>query len=578
MSKIILSVVIVISFLFWQCNGNTKASIPYQNSSVKEDFRKALSDRITSIDSLDHLFHLLKDNFNIIKDFYSGIEYQSVILSDINAKDKVDSILSFFEKVNEHGIAPKIYNPELIRYELNKSSDTKLDLNQRYYHLSNAELILANSIINYSLHLRQGLVNPNKLFSPDYEIPSKRLTSSEIIEPLQQNSITIYLEKIQPKSDRYVKLQQALKNFNNLLEQEWKPIPPLNSKIEQGNKYQFINQIVKRLIILGFIDTNKTKIETYSKYENFLVEPIKQFQRAHGLIDDGVIGKGTIERLNITPAEYLEKIKLNLERFRWNDYSDTSKYILVNIPDFKLKGIENKEKIIEIKVCTGRKVKWQTPVLYSQLSHLVLNPTWNVPQSIIEEEIIDGLKKDSLYLIKRNFKAYKSGKEVSLEEINIEELKTKRYTLIQAPGAGNALGKIKFMFDNPFGVYLHDTPTRAPFNYVNRAVSHGCVRVEKPYLLAEFLLKDNSDWTVDYVKIETGYNISDKKLINQFQSIRNKLRKNYSYGETTEVRLFNRIPVFIDYFTTWVDEDGILNYREDVYEKDKLLKKHLNFL
>lgn len=578
MSKIILTVVIVISFLFWQCNGNTKASIPYQNSSVKEDFRKALSDRITSIDSLDLLYHLLKDNLELIKSFYSSIEYQPVIIIDFNAKDKVDSILYFFEKANEHGITPKIYNSELIKSEFEKSSDTKLDLKQRYYHLSNTELILANSLINYSLHLRQGFVNPNKLFSPDYEIPSKRLTSSEIIEPLQQSSVTDYLKKIQPSSERYVRLQQALKNFNNLLDQEWNPIPPLNSKIEQGNKYQFINQIVKRLIILGFIDTNKTKIETYSKYENFLVEPIKQFQRSHGLIDDGVIGKGTIERFNITPTEYVEKIKLNLERFRWNDYSDTSKYILVNIPDFKLKGIENKEKIIEIKVCTGRKVKWQTPVLYSQLSYLVLNPTWNVPQSIVQEEIIDGLKKDSLYLIKRNFKAYKSGKEVSLEEINIEELKTKRYTLVQNPGAGNALGKIKFMFDNPFGVYLHDTPTRAPFNYVNRAVSHGCVRVEKPYLLAEFLLKDNSDWIVDYVKIETGYNISDKKLINQFQSIRNKLRKNYSYGETTEVRLFNRIPLFIDYFTTWVDEDGILNYREDVYEKDKLLKKHLNFL
>lgn len=576
MKKILLPILILISSLFWFCDGNTRADIFYQDKKIADEFRQAFLLRTSTIDSLDPFFPFIKSNFELIKNFYAANEYNPVIINDFNLNNKVDSILYYFEKAVEHGIASHIYNSETIKSELRNSNNENKDLKQRYYHLSNAELVLANSLINYSSHLRQGFLNPKELFSPDYEIPIRRLSQKELIEPLQQSSLIEYLEKIQPNSERYIKLQKALKKFEGLLNENWSPIPIPASKIEPGNYFQFINQVVNRLIILGFIDTNSIKIENYSKYEKLLVEPVKYFQRSHGLIDDGIIGKGTVERLNIPPAEYLKKIKINLERFRWNDYSDTSKYVLVNIPDFKLKIYEDKKELIDIKVCTGKKNKWQTPVLYSQLDYLVLNPTWNVPQSIIQEEIIDGLKKDSLYLIKRNFKVYKGGKEVNLDEINIKELRTKRYTLIQDPGAGNALGKIKFMFDNQFGVYLHDTPTRAPFNYVNRAVSHGCVRVEKPYLLAEYLLKDNSDWNVDYVKIETGQSISDKKIINQFKNIRDRLRRNFSYGETTEVKLYKRIPLFIDYYTTWVDENGVLNYRDDVYEKDAVLKKHLN--
>lgn len=577
MNKIIWVLILSLTPLFLSCNQNAQANTDNQIIPEDEKFRKELNDRLNSIDSLYVIFPYLKNNYELIKSYYSNDEFRPILYEDFNSQKLLDSLLSYFKKAHQHGISTTFYNSDKIIEEFNKSRDSKIQSEQKYYHLVNAELILINSLINYSLHLRQGVINPKIVFAPNYEIPLKTLNPSEITESLKNNNIFDYLESIQPKSERYLRLQKALKKFEGLLTQEWKTIPVPNSKIEPGDNYPYINQIVSKLISLGFIDTNEVKFQSVNKYEKNLVEVIKLFQKSHGLADDGVIGKATIERLNIPPKEYVEKIKINLERFRWNDYSDTSKYVLVNIPDFKLKVIENKKESFEIKVCTGRKNKWQTPVLYSQLSYLVLNPTWSVPQSIVQEEIIDGLKKDTLYLKKRNFKAYKGGKQVSLDEINIKELKTKRYTLIQDPGVGNALGKIKFMFDNQFGVYLHDTPTRAPFNYVNRAVSHGCVRVEKPFLLAEFLLKDNSDWTIDYIKIETGYQVSDKNLINEYQNIRNKLRKNYSYGKTTEVRLKNSIPLFIDYYTAWVDENGYLNYRDDVYEKDLILKKHLNF-
>lgn len=567
--------IIICALLFVNCNGNTKADITHQNEIELDDVRNFIEAKFTSIDTTEQVYQLIKNNFKSLSNFYSSNEYFPVLLKNVPSQYSIDSLLNYFNRANEHGINPKIYNSEIIKTEFNYGLDKNLDVDKRYSHLANAEILLANSLINYSSHLRQGFVNPNILFAPDYEIPSKRLSNDELLEPLEQENILSFLKNIQPRAERYLKLQNALLKFETIKDYEWKPIPIPDTKIEPGNNYIHINEVVKRLLILDFIDTNSVKVGYFSKYDLSLIEPIKNFQRSHGLVDDGIIGKGTIERLNISPKEYLEKIKLNLERFRWNDYSDSTRYILVNIPDFMLRAYENGEENLEIKVCTGKKKDWKTPVLYSQISYLVLNPTWTVPQSIVKEEIISGLKKDSLYLVKRNFKAYKGGKEVSLDEINIKELRTKRYTLVQDPGAGNALGKIKFMFDNPFGVYLHDTPTRAPFNYVNRAVSHGCVRVEKPYLLTDFLLKENSNWTTDYVRLETGQQIADKSIISEFQKVRDKLRRNSSYGRTTEVRLNNKIPLFIDYYTAWIDKNGILNYRDDVYDKDIILKKHL---
>ncbi|MCX7612305.1 MAG: L,D-transpeptidase family protein, partial [Ignavibacterium sp.] len=546
---------IVLGILLEKINSNnTKHQLNFS-----DELKNYLVIRFNQIDSTDFLFAFIKDNFENLKSFYSTNNFKPVIFSDLKSLYIVDSLLAFFEKSNEHGINPEVYNIKVIKNELKKITEPNKSLNEKYSHIINSEILIANSLINYSTHLRQGFVDPTKLFSPNYVLPHRILSDKDKMEVLSTKNKVAFLDSIQPKSERYVRLQNALKRYESIANVNWETISLTKNKIEPGDFFPQIKNVYKRLVLLGFIDTTKFQKLTSNKYEKFLVEPVKSFQKSHGLIPDGVIGKTTIERLNITPQEYVKKIKLNLERFRWYDYTDSSKYILVNIPDFNLRIIEGKKEVSAIKVCVGRKINWQTPILYGQLSHLVLNPTWSVPQSIVQEEILSGLKKDSLYLKKRNFRAYKNGKIVDLSEINVKELKTKKIRLIQDPGAGNALGKIKFMFDNSFGVYLHDTPTRAPFNYTNRAVSHGCVRVEKPYLLAEFLLKNNSEWTIDYVKLETGQQLDDNNILAEFQKVRNKLRKNFSYGKTTEVYLNNHINLFIDYFTVWVDENGILN-------------------
>jgi murein L,D-transpeptidase YcbB/YkuD len=430
-------------------------------------------------------------------------------------------------------------------------------------------------------------------------LPIDDSSKGDLFQPLKLENILRYLSEIQPKSKRYKDLQAALKYYNRFKNIDWSAIPIASKKIEVGIKDSTISLIIDRLIKLEYLDTAKIKIDDFTFYDSTLADYVKKFQINHGLVDDGVIGKSTIELLNVTPQQRINTIKVNLERFRWSDYPDTSQYVLVNIPDFMLFIMDNGEKIFSTKVCTGikrspyyldrlkvyKKTKrwgdkpddWETPNMYGEISYMVLNPTWNVPPSIMREEIAYKLKKDSTYLRDKNFKVYKDGVEIDVMTVELAELHSDRipYRIVQDPGAGNALGKIKFMFNNPFGIYLHDTPTRPPFNKSNRAVSHGCVRVEKPLRLAEFLLRNHPKWNIDYLKIEIGQKVEDKAVVSEYLKKRNSLRKNSSLGETTDVILSQKTPVYIDYYTAWVDINGIIQFRADVYERDKVLLEYM---
>ncbi|MBZ0199782.1 MAG: L,D-transpeptidase family protein, partial [Ignavibacteriaceae bacterium] len=399
--------------------------------------------------------------------------------------------------------------------------------------LANTELLVCDAVLRYSNDIKYGVLNPKVIFGERYNLPIPDSSKKDILEPLNQSNLFQYLNDVQPKSKKYKQLQAAFKHFKTFKNIEWNNIPIPARKIILGDRDSTLRHVNERLITLGFIDTTKVKINDYAVYDSLLENEIKEFQKAYGLVVDGVISKNTIEKLNITPDEYLNKIKVSLERFRWIDYSDTAKYILVNIPDFKLYAIENGNEKYNIKICTGRKryasyekqylyykrskrwqhkpEDWETPSMYGQISYLVLNPTWTVPPSIMREEISAKIRKDSTYLLTANFKVYRDGTEIDPSEVTLQDFSKANipYNIVQGPGAGNALGKIKFMFVNPFGIYLHDTPTRAPFGYQNRAVSHGCMRVEKPLQLAEYILQNNSKWNIDYLKLEIGTKINN---------------------------------------------------------------------
>jgi len=601
--KILIKYISIAGILFLILSACDKKPVKEKSLNEKLNFssteyQKVFKSKIISLDSDLIKQDTLIQYYDTLRYFYSSKNFEPVFIKSFDDEDFVYSLLNILGKAGDHGLNPEQYHYSSISREFLKAIDT-LKNTYRYSHLANTELLISDAILKYSYHLRYGLVKPKEIFSDSYFLPIDDSSKGDLFQSLKQQNMIQYLADIEPKSKRYKGLQDALKYYNRFKDLEWPPIPLPVNKIEVGSKDTLVPLILSRLITLEYLDTSKYKLNDYSVYDTVLVDYVKRFQRNNGLIEDGVIGSNTIERLNMTPQEYIDKVKLNLERFRWNDYPDTSQYILVNIPDFMVFIYDNGRKIFGSKVCTGikrpsyyesqlrvyKKTKrwrdkpdnWETPNMYGEISYMVLNPTWNVPASIMREEIAYKLKKDSTYLRDKNFKVYKDDVEIDPMTVELAELHSDRipYRIIQDPGAGNALGKIKFMFNNPFGIYLHDTPNRPPFNKSNRAVSHGCVRVEKPLPLAEFLLRNHPKWNIDYLKIEIGQKVEDKKVLSEYYSKRESLRKYASFGKTTDVILSQKTPVYIDYYTTWVDDKGVVQFRADVYDRDKVLLNYL---
>lgn len=595
MNKILpLIFVVILLLLVNGCRKEEPEIFPTLNEILKFNPDQYQDQLKTTLLQSDSLTHPMLKYLDTLKYFYSQRNYEPLFVKSFEEEELVGSILMTLENAWQHGLDSKLYHSELIPSEFLQAVDTTLTMDN-YEHLANTELYLADALLKYSYHLRYGAVDPRTIYPESYRMPLPDSLHRYLFQPLEHANVPEYLQTIQPKNEKYVKLQAVLKNFYKLKDIRWNPVIINKRKLVPGDIDPSVVTIAARLITFGFLDTSAVKIGDFSKYDSALVPAVKMFQKMQGLNPDGIIGATTVERLNIKPDEYINKIKLSLERFRWIDYSATEEYILVNIPDFNLYIIRNGVETFKSKVCTGRKRSayydaryeiykksnnwklkpedWETPVLYSRISYMVLNPTWTVPENIVREEIAVGLKKDSLYLRKKDFKVLKGGKEIELSEVKPDELLEEviPYIIVQKPGYQNALGRIKFMFDNPFGIYLHDTPVRSAFSLDNRAVSHGCVRVEKPLALSEFLLTHQSKWNIDYLKAEIGSPVKDREKLREYWRVRNELRKNSPPGETTDIGLERKVPLYIDYYTAWVDKDGRINFRDDVYKKDKKL-------
>ena len=252
----------------------------------------------------------------------------------------------------------------------------------------------------------------------------------------------------------------------------------------------------------------------------------------------------------------MRQIEVNLERMRWTSRNLGHRYIIVNIADFTLDIIEHGASVMKMDVVVGKPF-WHTPVFSGKMRYIIVNPSWNVPESIALEEVIPKVKHDPGYLEAQQIKIFKSWSD-SAEEIDPETIDWTRigdnhfpYAFRQMPGPLNPLGNIKFMLPNKYNVYLHDTPAKGLFSRNSRAFSHGCIRVRYPMSLAEYLLRDSQEWS------------------------RAKIQAAVDEGREQRINLPAPIDVHIVYLTAWVDNEGVLNFRNDVYGRDELLLKAL---
>lgn len=348
---------------------------------------------------------------------------------------------------------------------------------------------------------------------------------------------------------QYYWLRSYLEKYDSLARiGGWPVVQPKVKSLRYGDTDSILPLLSSSLYLHGDLD----KADTVYKMDSSLVKGVMKFQLRHGMKADGVAGPAFFRALNVPVEKRLEQILLNMERSRWmpSDYPD--RYLIVNIPDFSLYAYDEGRQIWTMNVVVG-KLLHETTTFNGLLRHVVFNPYWVVPPGILYKEIIPGVLKNPNYLKKHNMEIVdRNGKVISSSSVSWSKYEERGfpYTIRQKPGNDNSLGKVKFLFPNSYSIYLHDTPSRSLFKEEKRAFSHGCVRVGDPEKLANYLLSKEG-WTPEEVK------------------------KELKPGKEKWVNLSNKVPVFIVYFTAWVENDGQLHFREDVYKRDEYLQREL---
>lgn len=370
------------------------------------------------------------------------------------------------------------------------------------------------------------------------------------------------IARIEPQQQQYAQLKQALAAYRKAEKNDVQPIS-VPSSVKPGERSPAIPLVRKKVSYLNHLSIqdstamafgSKEEVNDSLYYDPELAAQVQLFQRRHGLTSDGVIGERTLRYINQKISDRVAQIAVNMDRLRWMPAINSDRYMLVNIPEYKLTVFEGSSPAFDMRVIVGSAAT-PTPVFNDQLNHIVFSPTWTVPVSIIRNEIIPNLRRDSTYYSEKNFVIYKQDVQIdpALENWKDPNINPYQLRVVQNPGADNSLGSVKFMMPNNMSVYLHDTPSRRLFNKDYRALSHGCVRLGEPAKLAAYLLKDQQGWDSE------------------------RISKAMSGSSPATILLKKRYPVYLIYQTAWVDADGMLQFREDIYGHDKAQAKQLQF-
>lgn len=486
--------------------------------------------------------------------------------------ESLDTLLYYLENSYKHGLNPEKFNYSKLKIltAISRTGLFKNDMADFYKKMMHIEEMATQAFLSYNTGLRLGFSNPRKLFSGDYHITVHTADSSFLAtlhEGLKTNPID-FLAASQPIEKDYKKLQDELLFYHAYKDSVFTPIPKKGEKAYKLNEESPVFPLVsKRLMLTGELPKTDYPDSIYASLTPDLLAAINKFRKKISFLEDEEVGNMTIDALNRPIKYYYEKLQANLERARWKRIKDVGdKYVEVNVAAFLLKAIEPNAKPLVMKVCVGKAGDNQTPLLESDITYVNLNPQWNVPASIAEKEIYWSVKKKPDYLARNRMKLIdkKTGKEVETATLNWDELNPKQlpFRIQQASGSGNSLGRIKFMFNNRFSVYLHDTPTKSAFARKNRAVSHGCVRVEKPVDLAHFCFEEKDDIFLDRLLLSIDEKPrSDAGLEMQRNG---KLRRLDDI-----VNLPRQIPVSLNYYTAFAMPDEQVYFADDVYDFDK---------
>lgn len=404
--------------------------------------------------------------------------------------------------------------------------------------LADLDLLLSDAFLAFGAHLRTGRVNPHTIYR-DCALKRDDTDLAAVLEEALADDkgdgqIRSTLASLPPPHRGYKLLREALARYRQIAARGGSVPVPSGPTLRTGDQEERVTILRQRLAEAATSDAAAPLADPESPdlFDAPLEEAVRGFQQRHGLEDDGAVGPATLAELNQAAEDHVRQIEVNLERWRWVPRDLGERHVLVNIAAFRLEAVDEGRTSLEMRVIVGKPYT-RTPMFSSAMESVVLNPSWYVPRNIAVNEILPKVRKDPSYLARNNYEML-SGSRIR-----------------QKPGPQNALGRIKFLFPNRFSVYLHDTPSRTLFNQTVRTFSHGCIRIEKPFDLAVWALRDEPRWTPEAIRagIDAG-------------------------GERT-VALSRKIPVHVAYWTAWVGDDGTLRLGRDVYQRDAELTRLL---
>jgi murein L,D-transpeptidase YcbB/YkuD len=459
-------------------------------------------------------------------DFYKQRNYEFAWFDSSGISEQAYNFMNLMGSAVSTYNDSSLYNNDLVKDIDGFKKDTADTVVSVTPDVNETELMLTGQFFLYASKVYKGTdVNTEEL---GWFIPRKKLDLSVLLDSIIQNKSDIKSTGF-PISDAYKRLLDFLPIYNKIQQAgSWDSIPYPSKSLHTGASSSIIPVIKQRLYALGDL----TEQDTTAVYDSALVNAARSFQTRMGLKPDGVIGKTFLKQLNVSPSQRIQQILINLERLRWMPEMNDSASIIVNIPEYKMYVYDGGQLQLDMDVVVGAAATG-TVIFTGNLKYIVFSPYWNIPSSIIKKEILPAMRRNRNYLSSRHMEVY--GKNGDVPAIR------------QLPGPDNALGRVKFLFPNNFDIYFHDTNNPNAFNASNRNISHGCIRLSKPKELAMYLLRDDSSYTSE--KVDSLMDLDKEKW----------------------VTLKNTVPVMISYYTAFVDGNGKLNFRNDIYGHDSAM-------
>lgn len=492
-----------------------------------------------------------------LRDFYRARGWEPLFTGSDEGRERARAALEVLAAASADGLDPGDYDADIFPARLRNVAGQPDDV------IAQFDIDLSYAVLRYADDLAVGRIDPRSLPIP-WDFPPRRVPLTDVLQAIAGGQApSEALAQLAPAHKRYHALRSSRKLYSDLAAGGWPPVPP-GPTLKVGDRaprYR-LDALRHRLeadnslaptLLASAQDHDGNRTADFSSYDDQLASAVRAFQYKYGLDPDGVIGPRTIKALNVSPAERLQAIDINMEYWRWLPEHLPADRIEVDVPAFELAVFGGDSLVRNMRVVVGRE-GWATPAFSATMQYMVLNPYWYVPNSIAIDEVVPKAREDPGYLAAHHFRVFRSWSDAAANEASVGAAVDPLtidwsaaapnhfpWIIRQDPGSENPLGDIKFMFPNRYSIYLHGTPSRGLFNRYARAFSHGCIRIQDPHWLAAYLFRGDPSWS------------------------RDRLENEIATHATRQIPLTRKIPVYVLHFSVFPDSAGTICFRDDLY-------------